>query len=152
MDVEKILEMLEREDKPFIPAKRPQVAKESIVRACNGDYDDINRLLEEDIAIDDRQYREAFASKKITLKSSKEYLEKITHREVFAVAYPFGQFNDDTLKAAKESGYSLGFVTDTGMAMSSDNPLKLKRIYISSQYDFNKFKSIFSNVINKSRN
>ena len=87
-----------------------------------------------------------------TLKSSKEYLEKITHREVFAVAYPFGQFNDDTLKAAKESGYSLGFVTDTGMAMSSDNPLKLKRIYISSQYDFNKFKSIFSNVINKSRN
>lgn len=87
-----------------------------------------------------------------TLKNSKEYLEKITHKEVFAVAYPFGQFNDDTLKAAKESGYSLGFVTDTGMAMNSDNPLKLKRIYISSQYDFNKFKSIFSNVINKSRN
>lgn len=81
MDVEKILEMLEREDKPFVPAKRPQVAKESIVRACNGDYDDINRLLEEDIAIDDRQYREAFASKKITLKSSKESLEKKTAEE-----------------------------------------------------------------------
>lgn len=81
MDVEKILEMLEREDKPFVPTKRPQVAKESIVRACNGDYDDINRLLEEDIAIDDRQYREAFASKKITLKSSKESLEKKTAEE-----------------------------------------------------------------------
>lgn len=81
MDVEKILEMLEREDKPFVPTKRPQVAKESIVRACNGDYDDINRLLEEDIAIDDHQYREAFASKKITLKSSKESLEKKTAEE-----------------------------------------------------------------------
>jgi hypothetical protein len=81
MDVEKILEMLEKEDKPFVPTKRPQVAKESIVRACNGDYDDINRLLEEDIAIDDRQYREAFTSKKITLKSSKESLEKKTAEE-----------------------------------------------------------------------
>lgn len=81
MDVEKILEMLEREDKPFTPVKRPQVAKESLVRACNGDYDDINRLLEEDIAIDDRQYREAFEAKKTILKSSKESLEKKTAEE-----------------------------------------------------------------------
>ena len=72
MDVNKILEMLEREDKPFIQAKRPQVAKESLIKACNGDYDDINRLLEEDIAIDDK----AYGTTRKTVKLSKESCEK----------------------------------------------------------------------------
>lgn len=72
MDVNKILEMLEREDKPFIQAKRPQVAKESLIKACNGDYDDINRLLEEDIAIDDK----AYGTSRRVVKFSKESCEK----------------------------------------------------------------------------
>lgn len=72
MDVNKILEMLEREDKPFVQAKRPQVAKESLIKACNGDYDDINRLLEEDIAIDDK----AYGTIRKTVKLSKESCEK----------------------------------------------------------------------------
>lgn len=75
MDVEKILEMLEKEDVPFNVFKRPQVAKESLVSACNGDYDAINRLLEEDIAIDERVYNTRPAKR--FSRSSKESIGRV---------------------------------------------------------------------------
>lgn len=83
-----------------------------------------------------------------TLKKSKENLESITNSKIYAIAYPYGKFNDSTTKAAKNAGYTLGFVTNTGLAKPSDDPLKLKRIYINSEYDLDTFKKIFSNTIN----
>lgn len=92
MDVNKILEMLEREDKPFKPQKREQVAKESLVSACNGDYDAINRLLEEDISIDERTYNKVpVINRPLKKKSStescnpKDFPEKVA-KECDAVA------------------------------------------------------------------
>lgn len=81
MDVNKILEMLEKEDKPFAPGKRETVAKESLVSACNGDYDAINRLLEEDIAIDERSYQKSKAPIKKPMKGSKESFDKKPAKE-----------------------------------------------------------------------
>lgn len=76
--------------------------------------------------------------------NSKQTLEKITNKEVFAIAYPFGDFNDDTIKAAKEGGYTLGFTTKRGFSDREDNILKLDRIYVSSNYDVGTLKTILN--------
>ena len=78
------------------------------------------------------------------LKDSKKTLESITGKKVDSIAYPFGDFNDDSIKAAKDAGYTLGFTTKRGLSDRDDNPLKLDRIYISSKYDMNTFKEILA--------
>lgn len=80
----------------------------------------------------------------IELKESKKTLESITGKPVTSIAYPFGNFNDDTIKAAKIAGYSLGFTTNRGLADRNDNALKIDRIYVSSNYDLKTFKEILS--------
>lgn len=76
--------------------------------------------------------------------NSKKSLEKIINKEVYAIAYPFGDFNDDTIKAAKDAGYTLGFTTKRGLSDREDNFLKLDRIYVSSNYDLNTFKTVLN--------
>jgi peptidoglycan/xylan/chitin deacetylase (PgdA/CDA1 family) len=78
------------------------------------------------------------------LVDSKKTLEEITGKEINSIAYPFGDFNDDSVKAAKEAGYTLGFTTKLGLSDRSDNPLTLDRIYISSKYDMNTFKELLN--------
>ena len=78
------------------------------------------------------------------LQESKKSLEEITGKEVDSIAYPFGNFNDDSIKASKTAGYTLGFTTNRGLSDREDNPLKLDRIYISSNYDMNTFKEVLS--------
>lgn len=74
------------------------------------------------------------------LKESKSTLESITGKEVISVAYPFGDYNEDSIKAAKEAGYSLAFTTNKGYAKRDTNPLSLNRIYVSSTNTFEDFK------------
>lgn len=81
------------------------------------------------------------------LVESKKTLEEITGKEINSIAYPFGDFNDNSVKAAKEAGYTLGFTTKLGLSDRNDNPLALDRIYISSKYDMN----IFKELLNKTK-
>lgn len=81
------------------------------------------------------------------LKESKNILESITGKAVTSIAYPFGNFNDDTIKAAKAAGYSLGFTTNRGLADRKDDSLKIDRIYVSSNYDLKTFKEILATTI-----
>ena len=76
------------------------------------------------------------------LEGSKKILEDITGKKVTAIAYPFGNFNDNTIKAAKNAGYILGFTTNRGFSDRNDNKLKLDRIYISSKYSMDTCKEI----------
>lgn len=76
------------------------------------------------------------------LVESKKALEEITGKEINSIAYPFGDFNDDSVKAAKDAGYVLGFTTKLGLSDRSDNPLTLDRIYINSKYDMNTFEEL----------
>jgi len=80
----------------------------------------------------------------IELINSKKTLESITGKKVDSIAYPFGNFNDDSIRAAKDAGYTLGFTTKRGLSDRGDNPLKLDRIYISSKYDMNIFKELLN--------
>lgn len=80
------------------------------------------------------------------LKRSKEILENITGKEVLSIAYPFGDYNDDTLRAVKDAGYKLAFTTNLGLSDRNDNIFELDRIYISSYYDMNTFKNLLENT------
>ena len=80
------------------------------------------------------------------LKSSKETLEAITNKPVISVAYPFGDHDENTLKAAKASGYNLGFLTDKGLAKPTSQSISLNRIYVSSAYSMDTFKERLLNT------
>ncbi|WP_294405068.1 polysaccharide deacetylase family protein [uncultured Clostridium sp.] len=80
------------------------------------------------------------------MKNSKDILENITGKNVTAIAYPFGDFNDDSIKAAKEAGYKLAFTTHLGLSDRKDDIYALDRIYISSNYDMNTFKELIKNT------
>lgn len=73
------------------------------------------------------------------LKNSKEFIENITHREVIALAYPYGDYNNDSIRAAKAAGYTLCFTTNNGLASSESDYFQLERIYVSSNYNLDYF-------------
>lgn len=80
------------------------------------------------------------------LKTSKETLESITNKPVISVAYPFGDHDENTLKAAKAAGYNLGFLTDKGLAKPTSQSISLNRIYVSSAYSMDTFKERLLNT------
>ncbi|MBF0278675.1 MAG: polysaccharide deacetylase family protein [SAR324 cluster bacterium] len=62
------------------------------------------------------------------LSCSKIILEKILQDSVVSVAYPFGAYNDEVLKATAEAGYQYGLTTVSGINDSDQSRLTLKRI------------------------
>ncbi|MCY6370996.1 polysaccharide deacetylase family protein [Clostridium ganghwense] len=74
-----------------------------------------------------------------TLKNSKEFLEKTLNKKVKYIAYPYGKYNKDTLKAVKEAGYVMAFTTDGKWSDKSDGILTLDRVYVSGFFDMDTF-------------
>lgn len=87
-----------------------------------------------------------YAEQLSELKQSKKILERITGKEVISIAYPFGDYNQDTVKAAKEAGYKLAFTTNLGLSDRDDNIYELDRIYISSYYDMDTFTRLLTDT------
>lgn len=67
-----------------------------------------------------------------TLKESKGELEKLLNKSVNYIAYPFGKYNNETVKAAKEAGYLMGLTTKNRSAKKSDGMYTLSRKNINS--------------------
>ena len=80
------------------------------------------------------------------LKDSKATIEKVTNKEVLSIAFPFGDYNENTLKAVTEAGYSIAFTTNRGLANRTDNKIALDRIYVSSEYSIDTFKDRLLNT------
>ena len=80
------------------------------------------------------------------LKNSKDKLKSIIKKEITTVAYPFGDFNDNTKKAVKDAGYTLAFTTNRGYADRDDSAIMLNRIYVSSKFTFETFKDRLLNT------
>ncbi|MGL5150300.1 MAG: polysaccharide deacetylase family protein [Clostridium sp.] len=80
------------------------------------------------------------------IKNSKAYLEKLLGKEVTSLAYPFGDYNQDSVRIAEESGYKMAFTTNRGLSDRSDKLLELDRIYISSKYSFDTFKQVLKST------
>jgi peptidoglycan/xylan/chitin deacetylase (PgdA/CDA1 family) len=80
------------------------------------------------------------------LKDSKAKIESVTNKNVLSIAYPFGDFNDNSKKAALDAGYSLAFTTNKGLANRTDNHVALDRIYVNSEYSLETFKESLLNT------
>lgn len=74
-----------------------------------------------------------------TLKESKESLEKILGKEVNYIAYPYGESNADSRKAAEKAGYKLAFSLNGANADRSDNVYNVDRLYMSNNYSLEQF-------------
>lgn len=79
------------------------------------------------------------------LENSKEILEKLLNKKVIYAAYPYGSYNKDTIKAAKDAGYTMAFTTDGRWAGKEDGLLTLDRVYISGFFNLDTFKERITN-------
>jgi len=82
-----------------------------------------------------------YASQLKTLEISKEYLENTLHKTVKYIAYPFGSYNLDTLRAVNASGYKMAFTINGRWANTSNGILSLNRVFISGFHRSNSFQT-----------
>lgn len=84
----------------------------------------------------------SYENQLMELKNSKATLKKVLGREVPYLAYPYGKFNDDTLKITQDLGYKMAFSTIIGDASKSDGIYKLHRLYVSNNDSMERFKQL----------
>lgn len=80
-----------------------------------------------------------------TLKNSKEFLENLLDKQISYIAYPYGNWNDSTIKAVRESNYKMAFTTSGTWSDKSDGIYTLDRVYVSNNFDMNEFCRRISN-------
>ena len=73
------------------------------------------------------------------ITESRDFIEKVTGKDVISIAYPYGNYNDDTLRAVQDAGYSLAFGISNGKANRTDNIFALNRIYVNSLETMDQF-------------
>lgn len=59
-----------------------------------------------------------------------------------ALAYPFGDNNEDAWAALDRAGVLCAFTVKNDRIHSGDNPLALNRVRISSEYSLDSFKTL----------
>ena len=67
-------------------------------------------------------------------------VEKVCNK--YAFAYPFGHYNDDTIKALKENGIQLAFTINDGRVKRKANKYKLPRVRISKGTSLSSYKKL----------
>lgn len=63
-----------------------------------------------------------------TLKESKQVMEKTLDKKVNYIAYPYGKYNENTIRAVKDAGYIMGFITGGRVAKKDDGIYTVPRI------------------------
>ncbi|OFI05511.1 poly-beta-1,6-N-acetyl-D-glucosamine N-deacetylase precursor [Clostridium acetireducens DSM 10703] len=94
----------------------------------------------------DNLYELTYNEQLETLKKSKNDLEKMLNNKVKYLAYPYGMWNDNTIKALKECDYIMAFTTNSGWANKDNGLYKLNRVYINGNADLNEFKRRINNA------
>lgn len=72
-----------------------------------------------------------------TLKDSKEVLENLLNKKITCIAYPCGKYNNDTIRAAKEAGYTMALATGGRLGKKSDGIYGIKRIGVYADNGMN---------------
>lgn len=73
------------------------------------------------------------ASLALELRKSKYIIEKMLNKKVNILAYPYGEWNENVISAAKNAGYEacvLADPVDPGVNRIGDNPYLIKRITV----------------------
>ena len=73
-----------------------------------------------------------YANQLATITKTKQVLEKLLGRKVTYLAYPYGSYNSNTIKAAQVAGCTLGLSTEAGLTSKSDNAYAINRIFVNS--------------------
>lgn len=71
------------------------------------------------------------------IAGAQQTLEKLLGKQVSYIAYPYGDYNADTLRITKACGFRLGFRENGGIGRLSDPELEFPRVFIRS--DFSEF-------------
>lgn len=80
-----------------------------------------------------------------TLKNSKEFLENLLNKNIDYIAYPYGDWNENTLMAVRNANYKMAFSTSGTWSDKSDGIYTLDRVYISANFDINEFERRLTN-------
>lgn len=105
----------------------------------------LKEMSQNGIQIEDHTVTHAYLSKLTyaqqvaELQNSKTAIEQITGQPVDYVAYPYGDYNANTLKATQAIGYKLGFLEDGGTATVSGPQYEVRRSYVSAKNNLNAF-------------
>lgn len=78
------------------------------------------------------------------LKNSRDSLQKVLGREVKYIAYPYGEYNEDTLAALDKVGYNMAVTTFYGKAKKMDGFYNLHRFPINSKDQFTHFEKVLN--------
>ncbi|WP_392486770.1 polysaccharide deacetylase family protein [Haloimpatiens sp. FM7315] len=78
------------------------------------------------------------------LNKSKICLEKILNKRVEFIAYPFGRYNEDTIRAAEKAGYLMGVTTNLGYIKDGENYYKIHRTCVPGFFNLDMFKMIIN--------
>lgn len=80
------------------------------------------------------------------LSDSKKAIEDITGKTVNTIAYPYGAYNEDSIKAAIEAGYKMSFTIERGYADRDDNVHEINRICVDYTYGPKDIKNVLINI------
>jgi len=83
--------------------------------------------------------------------NSKKMLEEIVGREVCAISYPNGVFNEKVIKVAKKTGYKMGFTIEPVLADHFRDKMQIGRFVVSANDNLRKFKLIIMGAYQVSR-
>ncbi|HPG09153.1 MAG TPA: polysaccharide deacetylase family protein [Saprospiraceae bacterium] len=71
------------------------------------------------------------------IKDSKHLLEQKFDLDVYAIAYPNGDYSDRTVEMSRNSGFQCGVTVDYGFNSMTSDPYRLKRLSINDTGDLN---------------
>jgi len=85
----------------------------------------------------------------LTVKSIEEIKEDaLKCREILGdnpyFCFPYGQFNENSIKAIRQAGYRMAFSTNPGYVYHGDDLMRTKRFFIFRNMPFEAFKYILS--------
>ena len=64
------------------------------------------------------------------LKKSKETLESILSDKISSFAYPYGRYNQDSIKAVEQAGYTQACSVRSGFYRNAESPFLIRRVTI----------------------
>lgn len=89
--------------------------------------------------------RLSYAEQYKELKTSKDFIQTLLSKSVKFVAYPYGDWNQDTIKAVKDIGYTMAFTTAGTWSNKQNGIYTLYRVYISSNFSIDEFNTRMTN-------
>lgn len=75
----------------------------------------------------------------VELGIAKKEIEKLTEKPVYFIAYPFGQYNERTIRVAKSQGYLAGLSTAYDRIQDNAKMFDLKRVSIGPEVNIRSF-------------